>query len=187
MGAGEVQGTCSEVTRKRDGIYLTQAKYISKILHDFNMHNASGVDIPMTPRFDLSKGTKIDSDYYRSAIGALMFLSNSTRPDISVAVNTLSRKVTKPTHESWNAFKRIFRYLRKTEKLGIFYPSGKDDGTILKTAGVNVVGANQEIYCFVDSDYARDLETRRITTGVLIYHNGGNHRLDITITKISYS
>ena len=52
---------------------------------------------------------------YREIIGALLYLSTHTRPDIAVAVNILSRHVRNPRECHWEASKRILRYLRKTK------------------------------------------------------------------------
>ncbi|KAL0347471.1 UNVERIFIED_CONTAM: Secreted RxLR effector protein [Sesamum calycinum] len=49
---------------------------------------------------------------YLSAIGALMYLANHTRPDITFAVNLLARYSSAPTRRHWNGIKHILRYLR---------------------------------------------------------------------------
>ncbi|XP_073137047.1 secreted RxLR effector protein 161-like [Henckelia pumila] len=58
---------------------------------------------------------------YLSAIGALMYLANSTRPDIAFAVNLLARYSSSPTQRHWNEVKHLFRYLQGTRDLGLFY------------------------------------------------------------------
>ncbi|PRQ36158.1 putative RNA-directed DNA polymerase [Rosa chinensis] len=59
---------------------------------------------------------------YLSAIGALLYLAQCTRPDISFAVNLLARHSSAPTHRHWIDVKTIFRYLRGTIDMGLFYP-----------------------------------------------------------------
>ncbi|CAA7051169.1 unnamed protein product [Microthlaspi erraticum] len=49
---------------------------------------------------------------YMSAIGALMYLANCTRPDIAFATNLLARYSSSPTRRHWNGIKHIFRYLQ---------------------------------------------------------------------------
>ena len=58
---------------------------------------------------------------YLSAIGALMYLANCTHPDIAFAVNLLERYSSEPTKRHWKEIKHIFRYLRGTTDLGLFY------------------------------------------------------------------
>ena len=58
---------------------------------------------------------------YLNAIGALMYLAQCTRPDIDFAVNLLARFSSEPTRRHWNGIKHIFRYLRGTIDLGLYY------------------------------------------------------------------
>ena len=58
---------------------------------------------------------------YLSAIGALMYLANTTRPDITFAVNLLARYSSAPTRRHWNGIKHILRYLKGTTDMGLFY------------------------------------------------------------------
>jgi len=48
---------------------------------------------------------------YLSAIGALMYLANCTRPDITFSVNLLARYNFAPTRRHWNGVKHVLRYL----------------------------------------------------------------------------
>ena len=58
---------------------------------------------------------------YLSAIGALLYLAQCTRPDISFDVNLLARYSNAPTRRHWNGVKDIFRYLKGTTDLGLLY------------------------------------------------------------------
>ncbi|XP_074358006.1 secreted RxLR effector protein 161-like [Apium graveolens] len=60
---------------------------------------------------------------YLSSIGALMYLANNTRPDIAFAVNLLARFSSDPTKRHLDEIKHIFRYLRGTIDLGLFFPN----------------------------------------------------------------
>ena len=51
---------------------------------------------------------------YLSAIGALMYLANNTRPDIEFEVNLLARHSAAPTKRHWVGIKTVFRYLNGT-------------------------------------------------------------------------
>ena len=63
---------------------------------------------------------------YLSAIGALIYLANSTRPDIAFAVNLLARHSVEPTKRHWVGVKTILRYLNGTRDLGLFYSNNQD-------------------------------------------------------------
>ena len=52
-----------------------------------------------------------------SSIGALMYLANSTRPDIAFAVNLLARHSAAPTKHHWLGIKTIIRYLNDKRDL----------------------------------------------------------------------
>ncbi|XP_056864007.1 secreted RxLR effector protein 161-like [Raphanus sativus] len=86
---------------------------------------------------------------YLSAIGALMYLANCTRPDISFAVNLLARFSASPTQIHWNGIKHIFCYLQGTIDLGLFYPNN----------------SNEEIVGFADAGYLSDPHKARSQTG----------------------
>ena len=63
---------------------------------------------------------------YLNAIGALMYLANNTRPDIAFSVNLLARYSNAPTERHWNGIKHLFRYLKGTIDLGLFFQLGND-------------------------------------------------------------
>jgi len=64
---------------------------------------------------------------YREAVGSLLYLANATRPDISYAVNILSRHQLNPTEREWKMVERVFRYLIHTKNLSLTY-KGKGTG-----------------------------------------------------------
>jgi hypothetical protein len=58
---------------------------------------------------------------YLSAIGALIYLTNCTRPDIAFPVNLLARYSSAPTRRHWNGVKHVLCYLRGTTDMRLFY------------------------------------------------------------------
>jgi hypothetical protein len=64
---------------------------------------------------------------YHEAVGSLMYASLGTRPDISFAVQTLSRFAKNPGLAHWEAVKRVFRYLKGTRELWLSYGGRKVD------------------------------------------------------------
>lgn len=86
-------------------ITIDQSTYIERILKRFNMESCNAVKSPLEPGQKISKKMcpKIEDEkramsdvLYRSAIGSLLFLAMITRPDISFAVNLLSRYCENP-------------------------------------------------------------------------------------------
>ena len=47
-----------------------------------------------------------------------MYLSGSTRPDISYAVGNFAKFCSKPAKDHWTALKRVLRYLKGTVEHG---------------------------------------------------------------------
>ena len=56
-----------------------------------------------------------------SAIGALMYLANCTRPDINFFVDLSAKYNFAPTRRHWNGIKHILHYLRGPTYMGLFY------------------------------------------------------------------
>jgi hypothetical protein len=98
-----------EVIPTTTGLFLSQHKYIRDLLIKLNMHGAKAVITPLstTTVLKLLNGTSsVDSNEYRSIIGALQYLS-LTQPDISFAVNKLSQFMHKPTTTHLTTAKRL--------------------------------------------------------------------------------
>ena len=58
---------------------------------------------------------------YINAVGALMYLAISTRPDIAYAVGVLCRFSANPGPAHWKAVKHLFRYLKGTVDYQLTY------------------------------------------------------------------
>ena len=58
------------------------------------------------------------SNSYAQLLGSLQFLANSTRPDISYAVNKLAAYTANPGLKDHGAVKQILRYLHHGQNLG---------------------------------------------------------------------
>ena len=93
---------------------------------------------------------------YASAVGSLMYAMVCPRPDIAHAVGCVSRFVSNPGREHWNAVKWIMRYLRGTSNMKLCYGSDKPI----------LVG-------YTDSDMAGDIDSKRSISGFLINFAGG--------------
>ena len=69
-----------------------------------------------------STGESIDHKTYRGMIGSLMYLTAS-RPDIVFATGLCVRYQADPKVSHLNAVKQIFKYLKGSKALGLWYPS----------------------------------------------------------------
>nr|GFA12130.1 retrovirus-related Pol polyprotein from transposon TNT 1-94 [Tanacetum cinerariifolium] len=109
------------------GIFINQAKYAQRILIKHGMTSCDSIGTPMaTKHLDAYlSGTPIDQTKYQSMVGALMYLTAS-RPDIVHATCYCARYQAKPTEKHLTVVKRIFRYLKYTINMGLWYP--KDTG-----------------------------------------------------------
>nr|GFB17025.1 ribonuclease H-like domain-containing protein [Tanacetum cinerariifolium] len=103
---------------------------------------------------DLS-GTPVDQTKYRSKVRALMYLTAS-RPDIMHATCYCARYQAQPTEKHLTAVKRIFRYLKDTIHMGLWFP--KDTGF--------------ELTAFSNSDHASCLDSRKSTSGGIQFLGG---------------
>nr|GEZ03808.1 uncharacterized mitochondrial protein AtMg00810-like [Tanacetum cinerariifolium] len=70
-------------------------------------------------------GKPVEHTDYRSMIGSLMYVTSS-RPDIMFATCMCARYQANPNEHHVSAVKKIFRYLKGTINLGLWYP--KDSG-----------------------------------------------------------
>jgi hypothetical protein len=114
------------------GILVHQSAYVKKVLKKFNMDKAypqmthmiiRALEKDKDPFRPIQEGEDVlGAEYpYLSAIGALMYLANNTRPDIAFVVNCLIRYSAAPTMCHWNSIKNILRYLNGTIDLGLFF------------------------------------------------------------------
>ncbi|KAH9699504.1 hypothetical protein KPL71_024380 [Citrus sinensis] len=85
---------------------------------------------------------------YASAVGSLMFAMICTRPDITQAMGAVSRYMANPGGEHWIVMKRILRYIRGTSDVALCYG-----------------GSEFTVRGYVDSNFTRDVDKRKSTTG----------------------
>jgi hypothetical protein len=76
----------------------------------------AGTPMAAKPSKDTSTTEPLDKKIFPFAklIGKLPYCSNCTRPDITMAVNHLSRHMTSATVRHWEQAKRVLRYLSGT-------------------------------------------------------------------------
>nr|GEU71627.1 hypothetical protein [Tanacetum cinerariifolium] len=131
------------------GIFINQAKYAQEILIKHGMTSCDSIGTLIATKHldaDLS-GTPVDQTKYQSMVGALYL--TASRPGIVHATCYCARYQAKPTKKHLTAVKRIFRYLKDTIHMGLWY---------LKDTGFKLTA-------FLDSNHAGCLDLRKSTSG----------------------
>ena len=141
-----------QVVQKKEGIQIHQQKYVSDILRKYSMDQVKSFPTPLSitskKDFDLDS-KKVNETTYRGMIGSLMYLTAS-RPDILFATSLCARFQSDPRECHLTMVKRIFRYLKGTTNLCLFYP---------RFSTFDVMG-------YTDADYAGYLVDRKSTSGM---------------------
>ena len=107
-------------------IYLSQQHLVVKLIDRFDMRNLSPKFVPADPSKKL-KRCMLALDSYREAVGALLYLAISTRPDISYAVGQVAKHCQNPDFSHWEAVEQIFAYLIATQDYGLWLWLGGDE------------------------------------------------------------
>ena len=86
-----------QIQQRKNGIYITQSKYIKEILKKFGMEDSKLVGTPMCTRLKLTKDNdskEVDQTLYRSLIEKLQYVVH-TRLDIDLVVGIVARFLAK--------------------------------------------------------------------------------------------
>lgn len=142
-----------EVLYKKDGLIISQRKFVLDMLKTYNISNMSSCTSPLDPIVKLhAKETSLsDPTFYRKLIGQLNFLTN-IRMDISYSVQHLNQFMQDPREPHLKATYHLLRYLKADPTLGIFMSHNQSYN----------IGA----YC--DSDWATCPDSRRSVSGYII-------------------
>ncbi|GJR21162.1 hypothetical protein Tco_0969689 [Tanacetum coccineum] len=111
-----------------DRIFFNQSKYIKEMLKKFGLEDSKPTKTPMLTEIKLTKDNEVDS-----------------------VDSSKYRENPKTTH--LEAVKRIFRYIRGTSHLGLWYPKGIRIQTVV----------------YADSDHAGDYVDRKSTSGICTF------------------
>ena len=145
---------------------LSQTKYIESLTNKYQLQDSRLYSTPMETNLKIEKAEICESDIkYRNLIIALLYISSSTRPDISYSVNYLSRYQNSYNETHWKYTLRILKYLYLTKDLKMNYKRN------------------------VNADWAGDNVDRKSTSGYVIKVFGNvidsNSRKQRTVTKPS--
>jgi hypothetical protein len=140
-----------QIKQLKDGIFVSQSKYLKDMLKKFGLENAKSIKTPMATNGDVDLdegGTIVDQKLFRSIIGSLLYITAS-RPDVMFSVCMCARFQASPREVYLKAAKRILRYLKHTPNIGLWYPNG----------------AQFELIGYSDLDYAGCKVDRKSTLG----------------------
>ncbi|KAK6160783.1 hypothetical protein DH2020_004164 [Rehmannia glutinosa] len=140
-----------QIKQCQEGIYISQSKYTKELLKKFGIDEGRTVSTPMATNVKIDKDEKdksMDESKYRGMIGSLLYLT-ATRPDITFAVGVCARFQSAPKESHMTATKRILRYLKGCQEVGLWYP---------KEGGFKLIG-------YSDSDCAGCRVDRKSTSG----------------------
>ncbi|GKB11749.1 retrovirus-related pol polyprotein from transposon TNT 1-94 [Tanacetum coccineum] len=144
-----------QIKKMEDGIIFNQSNYIKEMLKKFGLEDSKPMKTPMSSDTKLTKDEEcesVDSTKYRGMIGSLLYLMAS-RPDIMFSVCLCARFQEAPKTSHLEAVKRIFRYIKGTTHLGLWYPKGTGIETVV----------------YADSDHAGDYVDRKSTSGICTF------------------
>ncbi|GJZ43615.1 hypothetical protein Tco_0590870 [Tanacetum coccineum] len=117
------------------------------MLKNFRLEDSKPIKTPISTETKLirdEEGESVDNTKYRGMIGSLLYLTAS-RPDIMFSVCLCARFQEDPKTSHLEAIKCIFRYIKGTMHLRLWYPKGSGIETIV----------------YADSDHARDYVDRQ--------------------------
>ncbi|KAJ1691811.1 hypothetical protein LUZ63_015966 [Rhynchospora breviuscula] len=139
-----------QIKQLQDGIFISQIKYAKELIKKFGVEDSKSLDTPMGNSANIDadeKGKPMDITLYRGIIGTLLYLTAS-RPDIMYAVCLCARYQANPKDSHHKAVKKILRYVKGTQSLGLWYG---------KQTELDLVG-------YTDADFAGDRMDRKSTS-----------------------
>ena len=156
--AKRIPGIEIERNRVKGKVSLTQKAYLQKVLQKLDIGSVTkSVSSPLPPisRFRLIclrillMSVSIYLMFHMS-MSSVMYAMLCMRPDLSHVVSMISRYMHDSDKGHWKVVRWILRYIKSTIDVGLVFE--KDDH------------GKQECTCYVNSDYAGDLNRRLLIT-----------------------
>ena len=124
-----------QLCRNENGLRLfnvDKIRQLSDVLEVTNGHQCQ--KLPMNENVDMDNTQSKEFHpvhFYQSVIGSLNFIANSSRPDISTAVNWLSRYQKNPRVSHFRLARKCTRYLCQTQDFVMYYPTEDTSGVYI--------------------------------------------------------
>lgn len=148
-----------DVIYKLNGFFVTQTMHVCEILEIFTLEDAKSQSGSLSKDLNFQKSIFPESNdlenfcSYRELVRLLLYLIVCTCPGISLEVSQLSHFVSDPHESHCNLLKGVVRYFKESKNLTFFHTKGN----------------GRKFLTFVDAFWDDDVETRRSTTGILIF------------------
>ena len=130
-----------EVGKTSAGKYfIHQSRYIQKLVEKYNTKMDKRVRTPLSSVNLYQESPPVDPTMYKSIVGALLYISLATRPDLAFACSRLGQFSAKPTQVHYDQALRCVQYLRNTSHYSLCYD--RDQGLVgFADAGFNTCKA----------------------------------------------
>nr|GEY05401.1 hypothetical protein [Tanacetum cinerariifolium] len=122
-----------QIKQLEDGIFFNQSKYIKEMLKKFGLEDSKPIKTLMSSETKLTQDEDretVDYTKCRGMICSILYLTAS-RSNIMFSVCLCARFQEAPKISHLEAVKRIFRYIKGTTHLTIWYPKGTGVETIV--------------------------------------------------------
>lgn len=147
-----------EVARSKQGIFLSQRKYILDLLSEVGLLDCKPADTPIVQNHRLGIYTDqvfTDKGRYQRLVGKLIYLSH-TRPDIAYAISVVSQFMHCPSEDHMAAVTRILRYIKSSPGKGLMFSKNN----------------HLKVDSYTNADWAGNLSDRKSTSGYFMFVGG---------------
>nr|XP_048319473.1 secreted RxLR effector protein 161-like [Ziziphus jujuba var. spinosa] len=144
-----------EIAPSKEGILVSQRKYILDLLNETGMLGCRPIDTPMDPNKKMKtseESAPVDKGRYQRLVEKLIYLSH-TRPEIAFSISVVSQHMNNSTEDHLQAVYRILRYLKMTPGHGLLFKKCE----------------NREIEIYTDASWTGELIDKKSTTGYYSY------------------
>ncbi|GJV06346.1 hypothetical protein Tco_1344002 [Tanacetum coccineum] len=143
------------------------------MLKKLGLEDSKPIKTPMSSETKLTKdedGESVDGTKYRGMIESLLCLTAS-RPNIMFSIYLCARVQEDPKVSHLEAVKGIFRYIKGTTHLGLWFSKGTGVETIV----------------YADSDHASDHVDRKSTSGVCTFIGYNKGAIDLSKNPVQHA
>jgi hypothetical protein len=169
---GELKEYIRYKIESREGdkrILIVQPVIIRSFIDKFEIRENPRIEVPasssdsFSPVMDGDELDEVDQKGYQSGFDNLLYLSRWSRPDILNITRELSRHFMKANQAHLKVMKKVMTFCVNTKEHGItINPTGNWNGKVDQHYFLEIIGVS-------DSDYAKDIVTRRSVSGYVVF------------------